>query len=212
MDSNVVEAHTGRLFTRSRAAVVHCIKVGAGLALALALFAVPAHADLADDIAAAEREIEIRALARELVRQASARADAATKASSIGQRYVETAVVCEKVYDRVAARRLAITRHYGLISGPDGYADLDARTWRHSHLTDAQKLDYLTAIENINIGASIPIEKCDNRLKPLEREMKEVYDALLPKFIDNELDKYISQLLNETEERIFRDEVERLTI
>ena len=90
------------------------------IVLICAVFTGVVQADPADDVARAEREIEIRRIAKEIFERAKKRASAAASKSSLGRRYATVRKRCSQFLDASEEASAAVLANYGIAIGKHG--------------------------------------------------------------------------------------------
>ena len=90
------------------------------IALICAVFTGVVQADLADDVARAEREIELRRIAKQISERAKKRALAAASKSSLGRRYAAVRKKCSEFLDAGKEASAAVLANYGIAIGEHG--------------------------------------------------------------------------------------------
>ena len=171
-----------------------------------AAFSAPASADLADDLARAEREIALRQVARELVANAHDRAAAASQASSLGQKTSATLQDCALIRDTMGS----VFERHGIAVGNDGWPRNPK--WRRDvplGATGREIMDEAIALR----ARLVPLyDECVNIFLTLRDELAAVEAQLFDEFLEDEFDSYVKTLREDEERDFLKLEVVKLTL
>ena len=208
-----------QVYRRLRAIPYAGIIAGAVLAM-VAVATTPVHAT--DDVAEAERMLQINRLAKELVSRATERARDAAMESSAGDEW--RAIDCSRHWEAAEEARKEVFARYNIPTDEDGRVDFlffESEQWKHrfERHTTKRALEALSIQNRVyreareaaqphdDLGSSCFDDK-QRKFKEIER----LYYQLRPKFIADELEKYIEQIVTDAERALVRSAVDRLAI
>lgn len=198
-------------------AIIAC--VGAGFAM-LVLITMPVLAT--DDVAEAEKMLQAKRLAEELVSRANERAWDAAMESSVGDEWRD--IDCSQHREAAREARKKVFARYNVPTDENGKEDVwffQSSQWkqRFERYTMKGTLEALRMQNRIYKEASEAAQphhdlasSCFDESQRKYREVEWLYYKLRPKFIAEELERHIEQIITDAEKALLRTAVERLAI
>ena len=189
------------------------VKHGAGVCIVLAAMGAlpmtPGHADPADDIDRAERELERQRVVREIATRARERAMEAAQQSSVGKQYHAKNAECGELSERAASARKHVYDRHGIPTGELGLPEFNfvlSDEWmrrfagdRSTRLEQASKR--YSEISEMTDAASARAEEeyksCKEESNALWIELGVLTDTLEDVFLDEEIKRNIGKLLTD---------------
>ncbi|MDE0343005.1 MAG: hypothetical protein OXK82_07550 [Deltaproteobacteria bacterium] len=188
-------------------------KRGAGVCIVLAVMGAlpmtPGHADTADDIDRAERELERQRVVRDIAARAHQRAREAAQQSSVGKQYHAKNAECGELSERAASARKHVYDRHGIPTGELGFPELSfvlSEEWMRRFAGDRstgleQARERYSEISGMADAASARAEEryksCKEVSDALWIDLRALTDTLEDVFLDEEIKRNIDKFLTD---------------
>ena len=213
----VGKAGSGDLIQFGRSAFIRFpigyVKRGAGVCIVLAAMGAlpmtPGHADPADDIDRAERELERQRVVREIATRARQRAQEAAQQSSVGKQYHSKNAECGKLSERAASERKHLYDSHGIPTGELGLPEFNfvfSDEWMRRFTGDlSTRLEqsskrYSEISEMADVASARAEEEyksCKEESDALWIDLRALTDTLEDVFLDEEIKRNIDKFLTD---------------
>lgn len=189
------------------------VKRGAGACIVLAAMGAlpmtPGHADPADDIDRAERELERQRVVRDIATRARQRVVEAARQSSVGKQYHAKNAECGELSERAASARKHVYDRHGIPTGELGFPELSfvlSEEWMRRFVGDRstrpeQARKRYSEISEMADAASARAEEqyksCKEVSDALWVDLRALTDTLEDVFLDEEIKRNIDEFLTD---------------
>ena len=171
--------------------------------LCCVVFAGVVRADLADDVARAEREIEVRRIAKGIFERAGKRSWAAVEKSSLYRDYEVASEKCDPADKQLEK----------LAEGKSGVTFLHREAFGITNQRDRTGVLAILEKANKRLDAKLAeYRACAEKRDAILRELEDLNATLRAQFIAEEVDRHLEELRNDVERKLLRKEIERLSI
>ena len=212
------KVRSGDLIRFGRSALIRCAIAGyfkrvAGVCIVLAAMGAlpltPGHADPADDIDRAERQLEKQRVARELATRARQRAREAAQQSSVGKQYHAKNAECAELSEKMVGARKRVYGRHGIPTGELGFPELSfvlSEEWMRRSAGDRstrfeQARKRFGEIREMANAASARAEEQYNSCKKVSDalwiDLRALTDTLEDVFLDEEIKRNIDKFLTD---------------